>query len=292
MEKGTFNFIIDDTIEDVDASAKALIRKKYRGIITFLVVIGSLWQAAILYQTFRDAAFAQDHDILFPLAIPFFVYWGGYLLIRRQIKQQFMRQFAAANGLAYHERGKIKDLEGSLFQIGHSKKLEDVIQGETGGFPFRLYTYVYTVGHGKGSQTHHFTVFEFRFDAALPHILLTADNLRYGTLLSSSFGNAKRVKLESIYENTFSLYCQEGYEIEALQIFDHDMLTFLVTAGANYSVDLCGNKLFMYDDRIITTKKELTEMFQLGQELVTRSGAFLNRMKDDFEALHPYYQKK
>lgn len=100
------------------------------------------------------------------------------------------------------------------------------------------------------------------------------------------------VPMDEHARDAFRLFCTQGYEIEVFEIFQPHVLQFLKERGAHFSIEFAENRMHIYDDKMIRTKKELDAMHTVITELLAAIGPLLNRLHDDFAALHPYYKDK
>lgn len=96
---------------------------------------------------------------------------GVVWYLARWIEEQRTGEYAGAArklGLEFFPLGDPVLLETlgpfSLFEAGHSKKLKNLIRGQTQNVDLALFDYSYTTGGGKSSSTHRQTV--ARFDSA------------------------------------------------------------------------------------------------------------------------------
>jgi len=230
--------------------------------------------------------------IVWPLALLLLISRWAYFSAK--LEHEFMRQFAAAHGLRYEDRASLDSVSGRLFSKGKYKRVSNVFLGTLEERPLRLFNYKYTVGSGKNSRTYSFTVCELAFKKTeFPHILLLAPTMpvRYGSVDWFGSDRDMQVPLEGDRYKNFTLYTSEGYQIEALQIFSPELLTFLHEHAKNFSIEFAGNKVYLYDDEKILTRNTLDELYGVAQKTFTRLAPLLDRLHDDFAALHPYYKK-
>ncbi len=99
------------------------------------------------------------------------------------------------------------------------------------------------------------------------------------------------INLEEQFRKKYRLYATAGYEIEVLQIFTGEMLEFLGQKGSNFSIEFAENRMYIYDDLFISKITELQAIFGLAEKILDLIGPLLDRLHDDFDALHPYYKK-
>ena len=104
----------------------------------------------------------------------------SYLAEKRRTEK--MTLAAADLGLAFHPTGApalIDELASfHLFSQGRSKKIKNMLHGETGAVDVALFDYQYTTGGGKNSHTSHQTVAYFRSpNLDLPQFVLRPENV-------------------------------------------------------------------------------------------------------------------
>ncbi len=226
--------------------------------------------------------------------LPFFVLAVRWAVFAAKLGQEFMGQFAATHGLRYEERVSSGSVSGRLFSKGNDKKVTNMFTGMLEGHPLRLFHYEYTDGTGNNSETYYFTVCELTIEKTqFPHILLFAPTMfaRYGSVDRWGSDKDVRVSLEGDQYKNFALYTDQGYEIEALQIFSPELLTFLHEHAKNFSIEFGGNKVYLYDDEQILDRAKLDELYITAKNIFKLLAPFLHRLHDDFAALHPYYKK-
>lgn len=260
-------------------------------------VYGTVWR--LMWGEYRRATLTLliPSIFLFPLIppLPFFVFFGLWIYLYLKVEKVFMQQFAEEHGLHYEPTAPVSSVSGRLFSRGHSQRVSNVFSGEFEGRPLRLFNYKYTVGHGKNSSTYEFTVFELSFaHTQFPHILLFAPTMvfRYGSVDRWGSDKDVRVPLESDGSRDFALYTSVGYEIEALQIFTPETMRFLREHARNFSIEFADSKVYLYDDKKILNKSERDTLYTVARQVFSMLGPFLDRLGDDFAALHPYYSKK
>ena len=67
------------------------------------------------------------------------------------------------------------------------------------------------------------------------------------------------------------------------------MLHFLKDDAPQYSIEFAENRLYVYDNTFVSTKSALVRMHDVVKRIVSSLGPRLERMHDDFSALHEYY---
>ncbi len=218
----------------------------------------------------------------------------AYIGIKATIKHfAFMKRFANENNLNYEFSIPSENLSGRLFSISNSEFTSNVLSGIHNETPIKIFNYQYTVGSGDNSRTYSFTISEITTEKTnFPYILLKSNSMpHYNSIDLFKKEKDIEISLEPEFKKTYSLYTNEGYEIEALQIFTADLLMFLRENGSHFSIEFANNKIYVYDDKLIRDEKDLSILLDLTKKIIEKIGPFLNRLHDDFSALHAYYKK-
>ena len=259
-------------------------------------VYASMWYLAWHHYRKRTITIVLVSLLFTPLhpAIPVVVIALYFGYIYELVERWFMQQFAKASNLAYQDSAPFESVQGRLFSQGHSRAITHVISGSYASHPMRIFHYTYETGSGKSSRTYRFTVFEVTFEKTnFPHILLQSRSMhKYGSADRSGEVQDSEISRGEEIRKTFKLFATDGYEIEVLQIFTPDILRFLRHKGTHLSIEFAEHKLYIYDDLYIKRKKQLDEMYAVAKALFDVTGPLLNRLYDDFAALHPYYKDK
>lgn len=229
---------------------------------------------------------------IFPLSLLIlFIY---YAFLYDKASKTFMQHFAKINGFLYEEMALRETASGRLFEVGTNRHISHVLSGKYQNYPIRIFNYEYVIGSGKHEQTFHFTVLEISFEKTkFPHILLQSDKMwrhSYRDIL----GEIKdtKIHIQGHFEDHFKLYATEGYEVEVLEIFTPDLLMYLVEKAKYFNIEFSDNKISIFDDKILSTKKELNLLFDIAKKILGSHGKIIDRLHDDFSALHPYYSDK
>jgi hypothetical protein len=194
---------------------------------------------------------------------------GLVALVRRANRQRALTRFrlsrfAASNALAYLERIDEPPLPGLIFQTGSSRVSTDVLRGTSPRF-VEFGNYQYTTSNGKQSQTHRWGYVAVKLDVPLPNILLDAlGNNTLGSSLAGAFRRDQRLSLEGDFDRYFSLYCPEGYEVDALYLFTPDVMARFIDHAAELDVEIVDDWLFLYTRREVSTLDPATWAWLFG----------------------------
>ncbi len=225
--------------------------------------------------------------------------FGGFLIIslyfvilHEKAKKEFYRDFSAKNNLNYRARGRLSEVVGNLFKVGHTKRIRNVITGKYGENKAKFFHYSYSIGHDRNRRTFNFTVLEVFFDEIIfPHMLLQTRGK--GIFWSRRHGkrgkNERSVALESELNDYYNLFFHDGYGVEATQIFSEEFLRFLRDENSYFDIELNKDRLYIYDSTAVKRKKEFEELFRVAGRVINRIVPVLKRLKNDFAALNKYY---
>ncbi len=280
---GKFDNLDFDSIECSTSVFKRLAWEDYRQI-SIAVIIGAI----ALSMFFISIVF---FDPIFLLVGGVLAYFG---FLSNKAQGLFMKEFANRNDLSYEPSIPVDDVTGNLFKFGNSKKITHVLTGSYRDQKARLFYYTYSALHGKNRKNYRFTVIEIFFEKTdFPYILLQAKKGR--GMIARRHGkkgeNERRIRLEEEFDKNYNLFARDGYGVEVMQIFNEDFLRFLQEENSNFSIELKGNRIYIYDDVLVKKKNQLRELFEVTGKLFERIGPLLNRLENDFAALHGYYKK-
>ena len=190
----------------------------------------------------------------------------GYTHVKKKIEDEFIQQFGASIGFTYSPSADMSTVNGSLFTVGHSQNISDVLSGIKDGRPSRLFFYGFIVGYGKGSHTYDLTVFETTFYNNMPDITLVSKNNSFSRGLPL-FGSSEHIQLEGDFNKYFTLKVPKGYETEAYQIFPPNVMADLIDRAKDLNFEFNGNKLYIYATKQILVREKLQAMFDLAEYL-------------------------
>lgn len=238
--------------------------------------------------------------IMFFVIGPFAIIFAlvAYFGIKQHIKHKNMlKGFADEMGLEYIEslsknQSVLNSLESRLFSIGSSRTVSGLMVGEIEKHPLKIFNYFYTVGSGKSSTRYSFTVTEIEIgETRFPHILLRSKKMwRYNSRRIFGANKDVEINLEDKYKGKFSLYHTKNYEIEVLQIFTPQLLDYLIEHGNKFSIEFYGNKIYVFDNKVIRNKEDLKELYSINEIILKNTDGLLHRLKNDFDVLHEVYK--
>jgi hypothetical protein len=261
--------IIDEDIESVNQSTLLYIRKNYVVFAAFFLVVIIIFIWISLYW--------KVYNLFF---LPVFLAFLAYGYIQRNIRHAFMRQFAKTNNFSYQKQAPVEQFPAPYLEMGHSRKIEDVVSGKYLGLPVSFFTFSCTVGYGKSAKHIIFTACEIHYIANLPRIFLDSlhhDFLGAEIFTKSSYGEI--ISLEGDFNKYFTLYVPKGFEREALQIFAPDIMAKLIDNSKQFDLEFFGDHLYVYSSGTIDTKQGMHSIYGLAKLLIIELAPVLERLK-------------
>jgi hypothetical protein len=267
-------------ITDVSRSTLTYLWKHPLWVIIPLLATVAVVIVAVLFGGAGDLA-AFEYVIL--CAIVFFI--PSMMFVRGRVQDEFMRQFAEANGYTFSLAGTTDRLDGALFRLGNGfRRAHDMVSGQYLNRPIALFDYQYETGVGRSRQMHNYTVFELQFDVAMPDMLLEKKEPLF---TGSVFGQLpEQIKLEGDFNRYFSLSIKKGYEVEALEVFTPDVMADLIEKCKGLSLEIVNSHLFIYENKNIATKADLYAFYDIARYFVEKLGPVLARMKPALAAMN------
>ena len=268
-------------IEDVTQTFKAEVKAK--GMKFLIAILGSItWVVLIL--KFVGAGEGQFYLAFFPLGIVVIILagiWNGILA-------KFYEQFAIRNGYDYRRNGTVKGT-GALLEAGNSRDYFNIVRGRYLEHLITIFNYEYTIGSGKNRRTYRFTVFEIDYDKVLPNMFLRSDRHRWSTI-KPKFQDGRRLDLEGNFDDYFDLFCEEKFEIEALQVFAPNIMEKLMKEWNNLNLEFVDDKIYIYQPKYISKKVDLEKMYAMGQYLIQTLPPVLARMESSVKAMQEQFK--
>jgi hypothetical protein len=271
-QKGTLLPNLDDfneKISDVSQSTNSYLWKQHN-VFTSTVVIGSIVASVALlcfelfYSTQFYAYFGNDKSFfyvfLLPLAAPLIV-WGHY---STKLQHTFAQQLATYLGFTYQPNGDTSTLSGQILVLGKTT-MTDVISGTYDNTPIRIFNYNRAVWENQATGRATVTIFEWTTDTGLPDIMLSPA-LKHEAVVGPPRGY-KALSLEGNFNTYFHLYIPENSQIDALQIFQPNIMEELIDAYKFFGIEFAGNKIYVDPRRLITNKEDFLKLLTLAQRI-------------------------
>ena len=204
----------------------------------------------------------------------------GILAIARhleKVRREALEKFASELSLDFHPFGHDElnaQIQGfKLFNSGHSRKMTNVIIGETDLVKVAIFDYRYTTGSGKNSHTHHQTVVSMES----PNLEIPSFTLRPESLFDW-FGSVMGFQDIDFDEHPkFSkMFVLKGENVEAIRnFFDMEILDFFAERKGITFEGFPGQFIYFKGGR--TTKPE--DMRSYLEEGYSVYAAFMARLQ-------------
>jgi hypothetical protein len=190
-----------------------------------------------------------DHLLPFLIfgAIVLLVVIGGSVSVLGERKRRLaVAEIAEQMGLSHIEEGTglLTELAGlPLFSQGRSKRITNLVYGDTDEVALGIFDYRYTTGSGKNSHTYRQTVVCFQSpDIDLPQFELKPQSFLHG--IGKLFGY-QDIDFESHPKFSKAFILRGTSETAVRKLFTSDLLSFLETKPA-VSIEGQGQDLIFY----------------------------------------------
>lgn len=244
-------------------------------------VIILFWVCAFFGLAILDGQRVETMVIL-PGLVVFFVLFIGLLLWQSQERLKktttALTLFAQRNNFTHSVSDSNTALPGSLFQEGHTQKINNVIAGSLGAFPFRSFEYRYNTGSGKSETTHDAMVFEVSLPRVLPQFVIDS---QLESVLPITFDHAQKIELEGDFHKYFDLYAPDSYGVSALTILAPDAMEVLMQHAALCDIEVVQDRLYFYWPVPARSEEQYRQIFETATALLNKIGEALSR-KDIF----------
>jgi len=229
--------------------------------------------------------------IVLPIFILFFILAAIDTIRWKRLLNTLEKMYSLNYYKEHQQIDLMKGFRSRLFKYTRTISTRGVLEGDYKNHKFHIFkTSFYTRRLFSRSNT--FTVGSAEFGQTdFPHILLRNKKMR---LHQDAEHADRKILLEEEYLKDFVLHCPENYEIEVLQIFTHDLLRSLQKIPSRFSIELGGNRIYIYLDRDIYKRKNLEDFGKIIDamiKIIDQTDGLLFRLKDDFEVLDEYYKK-
>lgn len=158
-----------------------------------------------------------------------------------------LQRAVIGRGFEYVRELRGPGLPGVLFRSGSKVVATDVIDARSSAAPFlagRLQGL-----YAEDSSMPHMAVTSFvaiPLERTVPNILLFGKGIGALRRAGVAVGGRQRLSLEGDFDKTFTLYCPEGYERDALEIFTPDLMQLLLDTTSGCDVELVDDWMFVY----------------------------------------------
>lgn len=274
---------------NVDEAVKAYASKWVSAHARALVVPALIVVALIGWAVFaeEDPARAWLQLLWIPVMVAVLV-WGYF---RTQGIALFYQGIASAWKWEYGAHSAPTNYAATLFKVGHSQLLSNMMSGVAGSASAFIANFQYTIGSGKSAHRYTNTVAMLDLLHQVPHVLLAVDQDRFDSAVLARVRNFRAVPLEGLFEKRVGLYVESGFELEALQIMNVTLLEKLDTLWSKFSLEFVGSELYVYAPRVLTTRNEVEQLLGLLQYASRELGPRLQLMQGSIKAMREMSQK-
>jgi len=256
---------------------------------------GNIFHVAKMYELLLAALFlAIMLAIVFAAAllknmilalVPFYAAAVAIMYLKKMSRNLFMQRFALLASFDYQSEAPAESLDAPYLQMGLNRSLQDIVSGTYQSYPLQFFNYNCVVGSGKSRHTITFTAARIGYKATLSRIFLDAHHHYFTEDAALSLNtpfldkNEEFIKLEGDFNKYFTLYAPKGYEIETLQILTPDIMEDLIAYSKNFSLEFYGSNLYIYSRKVITSGKDLCQLYDLVKFLAAKVAPELERIK-------------
>lgn len=158
-----------------------------------------------------------------------------------------LAQDAAARGFTVTRELRGPGLPGLLFRAGENVVASEVIDATGSSTPFLAGGLIGKYANDSSIPRMLASSFvAIPLPREVPHIVLFGRGIGMLKLAGVGLGGSQRFSLEGDFDRSFTLYCPEGYERDALRIFAPDLMQLLVDTTQGCDVELVDNWMFVY----------------------------------------------
>lgn len=157
------------------------------------------------------------------------------------------RAAAADRGYRFTPKSSGLGLPGLLFRAGEKTAMVDVVDALASSEPFLAGTL--TGQYASDSSIPRVLASSFvaiPLRRHVPNIVLLGRGLGMLKLAGVGLAGRQRLSLEGDFDKTFTLYCPEGYERDALEIFTPNLMQRLMDTTGGCDVELVDDWMFVY----------------------------------------------
>lgn len=171
------------------------------------------------------------------------------LILSRRVSAGVMgwRASALRRGFDYTVRIGGPGLPGLMFRAGTNVEATEVVDALASPAPFMAGTV--TGRYADDTSIPRMIGASFialPLPRPVPNIVLLGTGIGVLRMAGVSVAGRQRLSLEGDFDSSFSLYCPEGYERDALYIFAPDLMQLLVETTSGCDVEFADDWMFVY----------------------------------------------
>lgn len=195
---------------------------------------------------------------------------------RQKHLNKTVEAFAEINNFSFKQHLSGSDVEakpGTLFDHGHSKYAERIIEGMYAELPFTLFEYHYATGSGKRRRDYQAMVMEFELPRTMPHMIIdSVIESNMGSILPIKFDKSQKIELEGDFHKYFDLYAPDKYGVSALTILAPDAMDALLNHAGLCDIEIINNRLYFYWPMKANNPGLYKEIFETSREVLAQTG--------------------
>lgn len=236
--------------------------------------------------------------LIFAAAVPVAQVVGGFVLLaivyaaaiyfatKRHVR---LDRLATSAGLMYAPEGASLAGAGAIFRVGRHRRIYEVFYqvNESGERMFEFGKCRYTIGFGRSARTYCWQFACIKMNRNLPHMILDATSNNQKVLgmelsdLPVSLPRRQRIQLEGNFNDYFTLYAPEKYDVDARYILTPDLMALLIDTAAAYNVEVMDDTVYFYaraeaatDEMIVKSILEIIDT--VGNKLYRQTDAYVD----------------
>ncbi len=272
-------------IDDVDASLWKYLRTHKLWHLILLVPFIVAWEAFcafLLIADIQDSSSSSSRGIGDAMALPIVLLGAWIYKIKRNFQHAFFEQFAISNGYTFTQKGAIGETYGAIFRQAGTHTASDIVVGKYQDNSMRLFLHEWRLGR----DSHTNTVIEIDLQGQLPNLLMVNKKSQFTRAgLVSTFRTKNTFSLEGDFDQHFTLYGEDKYRIEALQVFDPEIMALMMDESKQYSVEFVNDRIYIYANSAIDNTRDITQAFALAKRLVEEIGPVARRLEKHSDIL-------
>lgn len=161
--------------------------------------------------------------------------------------RQALAADAQSRGFTYRRELAGLGLPGILFRAGGKTVASDVVDARASATPFIAGSLIGTYAEDTSLPRQIPSSFvAIPLKREVPNILLFGKGIGMLRLAGVAMGGRQRLSLEGDFDRSFTLYCPQGYERDALTIFTPDLMQLLIDTTSGCDVELVDDWMFVY----------------------------------------------
>jgi hypothetical protein len=161
--------------------------------------------------------------------------------------RQLLERAAHERGFRFQRELKGPGLPGMVFQAGSKVVASDVIDARGSATPFIAGGVIGL--YAEDSSLPRMVASSFvaiPLERSVPNIVLFGKGIGALRRAGVAVGRRQHLSLEGDFDRHFTLYCPEGYERDALEIFTPDLMQLLLDTTTGCDVELVDDWMFVY----------------------------------------------